>query len=193
MIFRTEESVIAPRCGRFSWEGGRAPSAAPEGTPRRGPHGRARNHERPPDSRSWRIRSTVSVASSILMPASVRRPTAPMIAIIGSDAARLNRRRTQSSRARRSAPPGPPARHHSRNEKMRAFSPSMGDPADSGAIRLQRPRLSRSAGDERQWVKWVRWVKWGRRMRLCGEERRARPVACSGRIRAQPRRRREPT
>ncbi len=24
---------------------------------------------------------------------------------------------------------------------------------------LQRPRLSQSVGDERQWVRWVRWVK----------------------------------
>jgi hypothetical protein len=36
---------------------------------------------------SWRIRSTVSAASSTPMPPSVRRPTAPMMAIIGSDAA----------------------------------------------------------------------------------------------------------
>ena len=42
------------------------------------------------------------------------------------------------------------------------FSLSIGDPTDSGAIRLQRPRQSRPAEDERQWVKWVRWVKWGR-------------------------------
>jgi hypothetical protein len=50
----------------------------------------------------------------------------------------------------------------------------MVDPANSGPIRLQRPRLSRSAGDERQWVKWVRWVKWGRPTRPRGRARTGR-------------------
>jgi hypothetical protein len=94
----------------------------------RGAHGRSSG------SPSLRIRSTVSVASSTPIPASVSRATAPTMAIIGSDAASCNRRRTQSSRARRSASHGP-ARCHSRSEKMKV------SPVEDCACRFDNPAM----------------------------------------------------
>jgi len=64
------------------------------------------------------------------------------------------------------------------------------------APRGLRPLLvpaASAAGNERQWVRWVRWVKWVAEYASAASSA-ARPVACSvGLIRAQQRRRKEPT
>jgi hypothetical protein len=62
------------------------------------------------------------IKSFSLMPASVSRATAPMIAIIGSDAASRNPRRTQSSNGCRSSVPGRCGRRHLRSQSDRLGS-----------------------------------------------------------------------
>lgn len=71
--------------GPFPWEGARTARSLGSGPLADRRAVERTGYERPPDSPSWRIRSTVSMAWSPAMPASVRRATAPMIAINGSD------------------------------------------------------------------------------------------------------------
>jgi hypothetical protein len=78
------------------------------------------------------IRSTMSVASPTVMPASVSRPTAPMMVTIGSADRRCSRTRTQSSEACRDSV-SRPRRHRSqvignlRGRRLAKTGPAVGE------------------------------------------------------------------